>query len=62
MDLWQLAMEKRRGRVRREVKYLLGTCVVSEGLTLVTRNVTDMANLGAVIFNPWDGQYARDTE
>ena len=40
------------------MNYLLDTCVVSEivkrqGMTLVTRNVRDMADFGVEIFNPF---------
>ena len=41
------------------MNYLLDTCVVSEivkrhGMTLVTRNVRDMADFGVELFNPFD--------
>ena len=63
-DEWgkRIALCEMRGLKKPSVDSLIAVSAVFEGLTLVTRNVTDMANLGAVIFNPWDGQYIRDTE
>ena len=58
----EVALCEMKGLKKPSVDSLIAVSAVSEGLTLVTRNVTDMANLGAVIFNPWDGKYTRDTE
>ena len=63
-DEWgkRIALAEMRGLKKPSVDSLIAVSAVSEGLTLATRNVRDMANLGAVIFNPWDGRYTRDTE
>ena len=63
-DEWgkRIALREMKGLKKPSVNSLIAVSAAFEGLTLVTRNVTDMANLGAVIFNPWDGQYTRDTE
>ena len=63
-DEWgkRIALCEKKGLKKPSVDSLIAVSAAFEGLTLVTRNVTDMANLGAVIFNPWDGQYTRDTE
>ena len=63
-DEWgrRIAQCEMKGMKKPSVDSLIAVSAASEGLTLVTRNVTDMANLGAVIFNPWNGQYTRDTE
>ena len=63
-DEWgrRIALCEMKGLKRPSVDSLIAVSAASEELTLVTRNVKDMSNLGAVIFNPWDGQYTRDTE
>ena len=63
-DEWgkRIAQAEMRGLKKPSVDSLIAVSAAFEGLTLATRNVKDMANLGAVIFNPWDGQYTRDTE
>ena len=63
-DEWgkRIALCEMKGLKKPSVDSLIAVSAVFEGLTLVTRNVIDMANLGAEIFNPWDGQYTRDTE
>lgn len=63
-DEWgkRIAQAEMRGLKKPSVDSLIAVSAAFEGLTLATRNVKDMANLGAAIFNPWDGQYTRDTE
>ena len=63
-DEWgkRIAQAEMRGLKKPSVDSLIAVSAAFEGLTLATRNVKDMANLGAVIYNPWDGQYTRDTE
>ena len=63
-DEWgrRIALCEMKGLKKPSVDSLIAVSAAFEGLTLVTRNVPDMANLGAVIFNPWDGQYTRDAE
>ena len=63
-DEWggRIAQAEMKGLKRPSVDSLIAVSASSENLTLVTRNVKDMANLGAVIYNPWDGQFTRDTE
>ena len=63
-DEWgkRIAQAEMRGLKKPSVDSLIAVSAAFEGLTLATRNVKDMANLGAVIFNPWDGQCTRDTE
>ena len=63
-DEWgkRIARAEMRGLKKPSVDSLIAVSAAFEGLTLATRNVKDMANLGVVIFNPWDGQYTHDTE
>jgi len=61
-DDWgrRIARSEMKGLKRPSVDSLIAVSALSEGLTLATRNVKDMSNLGVTIFNPWDGQYTRD--
>jgi len=61
-DDWgrRIAQSEMKGLKRPSVDSLIAVSALSEGLTLATRNVKDMSNLGVTIFNPWDGQYTRD--
>lgn len=63
-DEWgrRVAQAEMKGLKRPSVDSLIAVSAAAEGLTLATRNVSDMANLGVMIYNPWDGQYTHDME
>jgi len=44
-----------RGAVMPVVDGLLAATAVQHNLTLVTRNTGDVAQTGALVFNPWEG-------
>lgn len=48
-----LANSERRGRSLPVVDALLGATAIVHGLTLVTRNTSDIERAGARIFDPW---------
>jgi predicted nucleic acid-binding protein len=48
------AEAKLRGRPLPVMDGLLAATALEHGLTLVTRNVKDFANLGVTLHNPWE--------
>jgi len=40
---------------------LIAATAIEHGLTLVTRNVRDFADLGLTVINPWDGRSLRSS-
>jgi len=63
-DEWgrRIAQSEAKGMKRPSVDSLIAVSALSEGLTLATRNVKDMSNLGVTVFNPWKGQYTHASE
>ena len=48
------AEAKRQGRSPPAVDALLAATAITHGLTLVTRNLADVATLPVTVLNPWD--------
>lgn len=51
-----LARAERQGQPLPVVDALIGASAVVRGLTVVTRNESDIARTGAAVFDPWQAQ------
>ncbi|HXK49507.1 MAG TPA: type II toxin-antitoxin system VapC family toxin [Clostridiales bacterium] len=51
------ALSENLGRTLPAIDGIIASIGIADDLTVVTRNISDMKESGAALFNPWNGEY-----